>query len=184
MSDGRGRKQGRRRGKKEIHLELVEGDLHRSEIVYGVELVRGPEHLPPFPVEAVALEEDTCLVLSTPVDVLVSTEHPIRVMTEVNAASPQSPGSVVVRSGSPLRFLAVVHDLDEEPSWREEWVASALAGIIEESEARGLRAIGLPMIGTLHGSLSVERFLALLQAALREGELQSLQRIWVITGPP
>jgi hypothetical protein len=161
----------------------VEGDLHRKESVHGIDLVLGPQHLPPFHVEAIALEEDSCLVLSTPVDVIVSAEHPIRVIAEVNAAAPQSPGSIVVRSGSPLRFLAVVHDLNEEPSWKEEWVASALAGIIEESEARGLRAIGLQMLGTVHGSLSGERFLALLQAALREGEPQSLQRIWVVTGP-
>ena len=130
--------------------------------------------------EAMVVEEDTCLVLSTPVDLFVTPEHPVRVMTEVHAASPLVPGSVVVRPGSPLRFLAVVHDLDQEPSCREAWVVSALDEVIEKAEARGLRAIGLPMIGTLHGDLSPERFVVLLRDALQRSAPTSLRRIWLI----
>ena len=89
-----------------------------------------------------------------------------------------------------MRFLAVVHDLDQDPSCNETWVAAALNGVLEEAEARGLQAIGLPMIGTLHGSLSPERFVVLLRNSLRRGSLSALQaglpnalqRIWLIAG--
>jgi len=161
-------------------LRLLQGELHRRETMHGVLVVRGPESRPPFMVEAIVAEEDTCLVLSTPVDLIVSPEHPVRVMTEVHAASPLVPGSVVVQPGSPLRFLAVVHDLDQEPSCREAWVVSALDEVLEKAEARGLRSIGLPMIGALHGNLSPERFVVLLRDALQRGAPTSLQRIWLI----
>ncbi len=165
-------------------FRLVEGGLHRTENMNGVLVVRGPAHRPPFMVDAMVAEEDTCLVLSTPTDVIVTPEHPVRVMTEVHAAKPLVPGSVVVRPGSPLRFLAVVHDLEQEPSCNETWVASALDEVLEEAESRGLKAIGLPMIGTLHGNLSPERFVVLLSDALQRGAPVSLQRIWLVFRPP
>jgi hypothetical protein len=51
--------------------------------------------------------------------------HPIRLMTDVINAEPEPIGSVVVRKGNPLRFLAIVHDVNQEPTWREEWVVIA-----------------------------------------------------------
>jgi hypothetical protein len=163
-------------------FRLVGGGLHRTETIHGVVVVHGPEQRPPFVVEALVAEEDTCLVLSTPADVVVTPEHPVRVMTEVHTAQPLVPGSVVVRHGEPLRFLAIVHDLDLEPSCDEAWVLSALEQVFVEAEARGLCAIGLPMIGTLHGKLAPERFMALLTDALQRGA-ESLQRIWLISRP-
>ncbi len=184
MGQGSGELMTERENSKDAHghpgFRLLQGELHQREKMHGVLVVRGPEYRHPFTVEAIVAEEDTCLVLSTPVDLIVSPEHPVRVMTEVHAASPFVPGRVVVRPGSPLRFLAVVHDLDQEPSCREAWVVSALDEVIEKAEARGLRAIGLPMIGTLHGDLSPERFVVLLRDALQRGAPTSLQRIWLI----
>ena len=165
-----------------VGFRLIDGLLHRSEQMHGVLVVRSPEHRPPFGISAMVAEEDTCLVLSAPTDIIVPPEHPIRVMTEVHAASPLSPGTVVVRSGSPLRFLAVVHDLDEDPTCSEAWVAAALDGVLDETEARGLQAIGLPMIGTLHGTLSPEHFVALLSNSLRRCSPNVLRRIWLVSG--
>lgn len=161
----------------------IEGGLHRTETMNGVEVVLGPEHQPPFEIEAKVEEEDTCLVLSTPADIVVTLEHPIRVMTEVRAAEPLVPGSVIAREGAPLRLLAIVHDLDQEPSWKEAWVKEALDGALEEVEARGLRTIGLPMIGSVHGSLSPERFMLLLRDVLQRFAPRTLERIWLISKP-
>jgi len=30
------------------------------------------------------------------------------------------PGDVIIKSFNPLQFLAIVHDLDQTPSWRTE----------------------------------------------------------------
>jgi O-acetyl-ADP-ribose deacetylase (regulator of RNase III) len=77
-------------------------------------------------------------------------------------------------------LLAIVHDLNQEPSWREEWVASALEGIFREAESRRLRSIALPFLGTLHGSLKKERFVELLRCALERMSPNHLKRLWLL----
>ncbi|MCP4662151.1 MAG: hypothetical protein GY856_42655 [bacterium] len=161
-------------------LRLIRGGGGHEVFLHGVRVVAAPPQLPPFAVEAVAAEEDTYLVLSAPAQVREPIEHPIRVMTAVLDAVGADPGSVVVRNGRPLRFLAVVHDLSEEPSWREEWVASAVDGILREARRLRLRSIGLPLLATRHGKLERDRFMVLLREALQRARPGTLERLWLI----
>jgi hypothetical protein len=77
-------------------------------------------------------------------------------------------------------LLAIIHDLNQEPSWKEEWVASALDGIFQEAESCKIRSLALPLLGTLHGSLERQRFLALLQDALERRSPRHLTRLWLV----
>jgi O-acetyl-ADP-ribose deacetylase (regulator of RNase III) len=94
---------------------------------------------------------------------------------------------VIVREGVPLRFHAVIHDLSLEPTWREEWIFTALVGILREAERRGLRTLALPLLGTTHGTLDPSRAAQLLRAALAHVGPGSLQMLWLVapagTGP-
>jgi len=160
-------------------FKLIQGG-RRSEVTLGsVRLVAAPEDHPPFPVEAVVLEEDTYLVLSAGWDKIESDDHPVVILTEAFDAKPEEPGSVVVIEDSPLRFLAVVYDLNQEPSWREEWVERALEGIFREAEQRRLQTIALPFLGTKHGSLEKERFLLLLRKFLIRKRSPHPLRVWL-----
>ncbi len=160
-------------------LRLV--DAGRPELRWGTLLiVPSPENRPPFPVDALAREEDTYLVLSADSELRPAAEHPIRLMTALHDAVPEPPGSVVVRPGSPLRLLAVVHDLGREPSWREEWVGQALTGVLRECEARGLASLGLPLLGCVHGHLAVERSVELLRQTVRQIAPTILRRVWLM----
>ena len=85
-----------------------------------MDVVAAPYNRPPFKVDALAVEEDTFLVMSADRKVHDTREPLIRIMTRVIETQPKDPGSVFVKGGSPLRFLAIVHDLNEEPTWREE----------------------------------------------------------------
>jgi hypothetical protein len=145
-----------------------------------VDVVAAPDKRPPFNVDAVAVEEDTFLVMSAHRRVQDPKEPLIKIMTRVIETRPKAPGSVFVKGGSPLRFLAVVHDLNEEPTWREEWILGALEAIFREAERRELRAIALPFLGTLHGSLEKERFLVLLRSALEKISVNHLKRLWLV----
>ena len=142
-------------------------------------IVAAPDDTPPFKVDAVAAEEDTFLVLSADPQVRDPNEPLMRVMTRVIETHPEAPGSVLVKGKCPLRLLAIVHDLNEEPSWREEWIASALDGIFREAESRKLRSIALPLLGTLHGSLEKQRFVVLLRCALERMSPNHLKRLWL-----
>ena len=127
-----------------------------------------------------AAEEDTFLVLSANPEVRDPGEHMVRVMTRVIETKPIKPGSVLMKDGDPMRLLAIVHDLNQEPSWREEWIVSALDEIFLFAESRGLSSIALPFLGTLHGSLEKQRFIVLLRNALGRISTLNLNRIWLV----
>ena len=127
-----------------------------------------------------AFEEDTFLVMSAESRIRPPREPLMKIMTRVIEMKPQVPGSVLVKKGRPMRFLAVVHDLNADPTWKEEWVAEALLGIFKEAEKRRCRSIGIPFLGTLHGSLEKERFLKLFKETVNQVSSKYPESIWLV----
>ncbi|MBN1104633.1 MAG: hypothetical protein JXL84_14545 [Deltaproteobacteria bacterium] len=127
-----------------------------------------------------AFEEDTFLVMSADTTVRDPKVPLVRIMTRLMQTQPEVPGTVLVKGGSPVRLLAVIHDLNQDPSWKEEWIASALRGIFEESDRREVRSLALPLLGTIHGRLERKCAVALLAKSLRQGPLQRLRRLWLV----
>jgi hypothetical protein len=164
-------------------LRLIHGGRSSRPAQGVVHVVMAPREQPPFPVDAMVVEEDTYLVLSAdPRAGEPHPEHPIRVMTSLLEVEPKEPGSILVRDRVPLELAAIVHDLDEEPSWREEWIVAALDRALAEAEKRQLRSLGLEMLGAIHGRLERPRFLQILRQALHRSSPRRLERIWLI--PP
>ena len=162
------------------NLQIIPG-AYPLEIWFGtLRVVAAPKDRPPFKVDAMAFEEDTFLVMSAEPVVRAPKESLMRVMTRVIETRPETPGTVLVRGKRPLRLLAVVHDLNQEPSWREEWVADCLEKIFFKAESRKLRSLALPFLGTLHGRLERGRFLELLGHALSQTALTHLKRLWLV----
>jgi hypothetical protein len=161
-------------------LRLIRGSKDFKISIGSVQIFIAPENIPPFTIDAVAAEEDTYLVLSADPEVHEMDEDPERVIAEVLATRPAEPGSVIVKGGYPLRLLAIVHDLNEEPSWKEAWVASALERIFQEVETRKLGSLAQPFLGTLHGSLVKQRFFVLLREALERKPAGHLKRLWLV----
>ena len=165
---------------KKPQLGIIRSTYPREISRGPVSIVAAPKQSPPFPVDGVAFEEDTFLVLSADPVVRAPKESLMRVMTKLIETRPQTPGSVLIKGKGPLRLLAIVHDLNQDPSWREEWIASALDMILAEAETRRLRSIALPFLGTLHGSLEKQRFVVLLRDALERNPAIHLKRLWLV----
>jgi hypothetical protein len=164
-------------------LRLIHGGRSKRPAQGAVHVVMAPREQAPFAIDAMVVEEDTYLVLSA--DPRVGEphpEHPIRVMTSLLEVEPKEPGTILVRDRVPLELAAIVHDLDEEPSWREEWIVAALDYALAEAEKRRFHSIGLEMLGTIHGRLERPRFLQILRQALQRADPHQLERIWLI--PP
>ena len=161
-------------------LQLIRGGYPREISLGSVGIVAAPIDTPPFTVDAMAFEEDTFLVLSADRKVRDRGEPLMRVMTRVIETRPETPGSVLVKGKRPLHLLAIVHDLNQEPSWKEEWIATALQGIFRETERRKLGSIALPFLGTLHGSLEKGRFVELLRCTLERISPKHLKRLWLV----
>ena len=164
---------------KRPRLRLIRGGYPCEISLGSVRIVAAPEDRPPFPVDAVVFEEDTFLVLSANPEVRDPNEPLLQVMTRVIETPLETPGSVLVKGNHPIHLLAIVHDLNLEPSWKEEWIASALDAIFKEAEGRRLQSIALPFLGTLHGSLDKERFVVLLKCALERISAKHLKRLWL-----
>jgi len=161
-------------------MKLIRG-IYPLEIPHrSVRIVAAPKKYQPFPVDAEAFEEDTFLVLSADTAVRETHEPLIRVMTRVIETRPETPGSILVRGKRPLRILAIVHDLNQEPSWKMEWVQSALRQLFKEVESRRLKSLALPFLGTMHGSLEKRSFVMLLREALALKEFKYMKHLWLI----
>jgi hypothetical protein len=161
-------------------LSLISDDYGRAGRLGPVHVVVAPEHAPPFPIDALAVEEDTHLLLSSDNVVTEPDEEFGALVEAAGKKSTNRPGSVLVRKTKPLRFLAIVHDIDCEPTWREEWIASAINGIVEEAEWRRLASLGMPLIGTRHGNVEMRRVALWLGRCLSHTSFRYLKRVWVI----
>jgi len=169
---------------KQSNFQVITGGLHRTVFYDPIRIVAAPEDSPPFHVEAMAYEEDTFLIMSADPDEVPTDIHPIRMMAELEHFKPQKPGSVVVRKGIPLRLLAVVHDVNQEPTCHEKWVEKALHAVFREVERRGIQSLGIPLLATRHGRLPQSQFARLLGRVIATTTLKSLKRLWVMAPVP
>ena len=161
-------------------LSLISDDYGRAGRLGPVHVVVAPEDTPPFPVDAIAVEQDTHLLLGSDGVVEEPEEDFGQLVAAAGEPSPHTPGSVLVKKAEPLQFLAIVHDIDREPTWREDWIASAINGVIEEAEWRRLDSVAVPLIGTRHGNVEMRRVALWLGRCLSRTPFRYLKRVWVI----
>jgi hypothetical protein len=161
-------------------LKVIPNVSHQKRFISSLEVYVGPPGTAPFPLDAIVFEEDTYQVLNAGNTLYETEEHPVRTITEAFLVKPAKPGTIIVKGSHPLRLLAVVHDLDESPSWREDWIAEALQIIFREVERRNLRTLALPLLGAVHGSYNTPAFIELLRHVLDRTALSSLTRLWLI----
>jgi len=141
----------------------------------------GPE--PPFRPQAIAVEDDTCHVLSAdPASLRDPGEHPIRLMSALYDTPPTPPGSVVLHGCGPWLMQAVVHDLDRDPSVDEAWVVQALDGVLRLCSENAIADLALEPLGARHGRLPRARFRELLDDCLAAHEAPCPARIWLSPG--
>jgi len=145
-----------------------------------VRVIIGPQNEPPFTVDAIAVEDDTYNVLSAHPDFHVSRGSVKQALDTLERTEPHELGSVVVRTGRPLIFQAIVHDLSRDPTCSERSIERALAAIFEEAERREVKTIALAPIGTRYRSIDEPRFLELFNEALAAARLQSVEKVWLV----
>lgn len=128
---------------------------------------------------ALVREEDIQLVLTPPAELRVPRESLDELARAAAGTAGHAPGTVVVRPGRPLRLLAIVHDVDRDPSWREEWIVAATEAVFRETHWRGLTSIAMPLLGTVHGRLAPGRGAELLAAVLEQPDIPRPRALWL-----
>jgi O-acetyl-ADP-ribose deacetylase (regulator of RNase III) len=130
-------------------------------------------------IDARVYEQDTELILRQDLVVREPSQTYADLTQQALIARGFKPGSVVVRETDPLQLFAIIHDLGQEPSWREDWIEAALAGVMSVVQERRLASLALPLLGTVHGRLGVSRAAELI--ALRLGTPPpSLERVSLV----
>lgn len=161
-------------------MRVIRGRLDRTTTIAGVPVRLTPFGAPLPEVDAVLLEEDTYRLLSGEPFRLSRTGPLRQTIRDPEHFRPARPGSVLVRPGHPLLLLAIIHDLDLSPSWREHWIEAAVETALLIAEERRLRRLALPLLGTVHGRHSAERFLNLLRDKLAALRPAYPQRLWLM----
>lgn len=161
-------------------LLLIRGDLDQVVRIGAASIQLAPTERPPFAVAAVAVEQDTALVLDEEPVLNVPHSALKQLGEEMERFSEPVPGSVLVQRGTPRRLYAIVHDLEQEPTWREEWVAAALENVLRLAGRQALTSIALPLLGNRFGTLGTERFIELLCQALQHFPPARPLKLWLI----
>lgn len=168
-------------------LHLIHGGLETSYLLHAKELDVIPlEHDLPR-VDVMVREEDTSRVLGP--DTLLSEAHNLQqeyveeleqqAVNSVNVS--HVPGSVLVLRQNPCVLAAIVYDLEKEPIWDEHWVNRALEKIFGFCELNSAHSLLLPLLGNTHGSLTIQRFVHLLDEVIGRMYLPSLTKIHLIS---
>ena len=128
----------------------------------------------PFPVEVMVFEEDTYLLLSAGNNVR-DIREPISDLQSKAAKQTANVVGDIVSHGS--RWFAIVHDTDQDTSFKKAWVVTALDNLCFDIERVGLGAIGIQPLGCQHGPESMSDAVGRIRSQRWPG---CLHRIWVM----
>ncbi len=165
-------------------LRVLEGGRTRRVRLAQCLIAIAPVDTPPFDLDARVFEEDTFRIMSAAPEWAPPLEHPIRIMNDLQRYRPDRPGDLVVQAGHPMRLLAIVHDVNCEPTWRPEWISAALRNLLQAADRHRLVSIGLPLLGRQHGSISRSEFANLLADVLAAKSACYPRRLWLIVSGP
>lgn len=159
------------------NLRVIPGGLPRQARIGGVMVAVSTKETPPFPIKALVMEDDTYQVLSAPPFVEEPLDHPNKIMSDLIDFQPGRHGSVVCRGNV---WLALVHDLDREPTCDETVVRSCLGEIFELAAQKKVGAFGMPPLGGVHGKIPEHRALSLIFETLRHREVRAVHKMWIV----
>lgn len=163
-------------------LKLVWDSQQFKVPINQTDIYIAPVECPPFSVKAIVEEQDTSLVLE-PSDEIPEYSDFKPIWYEANTQALQKvhlPGEVIEKSYNPIRLLAIVHDFDCEPSWKIDWIKSAINNILNICGKKQLVSLALPVLGAQYGKLKSEEFLKLLVNQLSFKQSDYPQRIWLL----
>jgi hypothetical protein len=163
---------------------MTTGSYTYAIFIGHLEFVIAPPELPPFKIDAIVEEQDTSLLLGVAPTIVEPNESYEKLVSQMISQQPRSPGEVVVKGNHPVRLLAVVHNLELEPTWKEEWIANTLGHIFKESVNNKIKTVAMPVLGSIYGSLNYENFIELFRSALPPGNFTYPEKIWLSVPAP
>lgn len=133
-----------------------------------------------FSYQAIVEEQDTHLLLQQQ-DFLSDPGKPAWYLANIlEGEKSQFLGEVLVRGKMPSRLLAIIHDIEQSPTYNLNSIILAYRNILILVAEKGISSLALPLLGTVHGKLAITDSIKLLRNALQKNLPACLQRIWLI----
>ena len=155
-------------------------------VVGTVRVVAADIVTPPFAIDAFVLEQDTYLLMVDDGTICEPPESLVALADELPRQQALSGGTVIVRETRPTQLLAVVHDIEREPTWSEQWITLALDNIVTECIRYEIESLAMRPLAYRHGGFPIDRFIELLRNVLVQptGVLRHIWLVWPDSHPP
>ena len=139
-----------------------------------------PEH-PPFRCEAVVVEQDTNLILGEQTT-LVEPDKPAWYLA--NTLERDQPvyklGDVIIKRGLPMQLMAIVHDIEQQPTCDSGILKLAWQNLMAISAQNNVKTLATPALGSVHGKIVLEDALQLFGQAIHDHAPPCLEKIWLV----
>jgi hypothetical protein len=161
-------------------IELVWDKSDCSLDIGNLRIQAAPKNYPPFSCQAIVEEQDTYLILGEQTELKDPGKPAWYLANTMENTETYSLGSVVIKGKSPLRLCAVVHDIEQEPTYTHACVGKAYQAVMQTVQKRNITSLALPLLGSIHGKLSVTESVQLLDASVIHGYPENLEKLWLI----
>lgn len=133
----------------------------------------------PLTVDAIVEEQDTCLLLGKEPLIRESRESYPELVRKMERQKPLQPGQVLVRNTSPVRFVAIIYDIENNPVCCEEWIQASLKNIIMECQNREIVSLLMPLPGIKYGKINRDSAMDILKNTFQTGLSSYPEKIFI-----
>jgi hypothetical protein len=149
-----------------------------------IEIAVAPIEYLPLGIDAIVEEQDTQLLMAVDTEIEYPDDDFDTLINQMTTGKARRPGQIIVKQDKPIRFQAIIHDINHDPSWKVEWIALALKQLVEEIENYQIKSLAMPLLGTHHGKMAEEESIELLCASLATDQASLLENLWLIAPDP
>lgn len=130
-------------------------------------------------VDAVVEEQDTNLILGKSPIILDTIESFPALVKKMEQQTREVVGNVLVKQSIPIRFIAIVYDVEHTPIGKTVWIEEAIRNILAQCDKYRIKTLAMPLLGTSYGKLEEENIIQLLQDSLIQNRQQTLKKILI-----
>jgi hypothetical protein len=130
-------------------------------------------------VDAVVEEQDTNLILGKSPVILDTIESFPSMVNKMEQQTCEKVGNVLVKQSVPIRFIAIVYDVEHTPIGEKIWIEEAILNILAHCDKYRIKTLAMPLLGTSYGKLEEESIIQMLQNSLIQNRRQTLKKILI-----
>ncbi len=138
----------------------------------------------PHDIDALVEEQDTQLLMAVDSEIVYPEDDFDTLISQMTTGKGRRPGQILVKEDKPIRLQAIIHDINQEPSWKAEWIAFALKQLIEEIKNYEIKVLAMPLLGTHHGNMAEDDSIELLCSCITTDHTLPLEKLWLVAPDP